>query len=255
VLVCGALVLLSSAPSGTFAPLTGLLSLGFAYIGLTQPPRTAIATLPAAAVAFVLTNGNWSAAIAIRLSIACFVWAILGEVLSLFVVRQAAMAEVMRTAAHTDTLTGLANRRDLELHLGVTAPGDMVVICDLDHFKALNDTQGHEHGDRVLADFGAMLRATLRDKDYCARYGGEEFVLVLPSTTTDDAEATLARMRTNWALLHPATTFSAGLASCRDDRSNLDTLAAADRGLYAAKAAGRNRNAGDAGETAPARAG
>ncbi|MGH3411575.1 MAG: GGDEF domain-containing protein [Marmoricola sp.] len=240
--VCGSLIMLGSFDTAVFAPLTGLLALCFAYIGLTQPSRTATAVLPIAATVLVFVNGSWSSAIAIRVVISCVVWAILGELLSHFAGRQAALSAALRTAAHTDVLTGVANRRDLDIRLATAASGDLLVVCDLDHFKVLNDTHGHDAGDRVLADFGTMLRATLRGMDYCARYGGEEFVLVLPATSTADADATLARMRAHWALLQPATTFSAGLAVCRSNRSHAETLAAADRALYAAKAAGRNCN-------------
>jgi diguanylate cyclase (GGDEF)-like protein len=245
VLVCAALIAMSTAEIGVFAPLTGLISLCFAYLGLTQPPGTTFVMLPFAALTFFLTNGSWSWAIAIRLSIGCWVWVLLGELLSRFTARQAALSAALRTAAHTDALTGVANRRDLDLRLAVARPGDMVVLCDLDHFKALNDSRGHYVGDRVLADFGSMLRATLRADDYCARYGGEEFVLVLAGTSRAQAEATLGRMRAHWAVLQPATTFSAGLASVIEGRPHAETLAAADRALYAAKAAGRNCDRGE----------
>jgi diguanylate cyclase (GGDEF)-like protein len=239
-LVCAGLVVLSAQDTSSYAALTGLLSLCFAYIGLTQPPRTALAGLPVAAATFVFANGEWSGPVLIRLTIGMWVWAILGEVLSRFTARQAALSDALRIAAHTDALTGVANRRDFELRLAVAAPGDAIVICDLDHFKRLNDTLGHRAGDIVLAEFGSMLRATLRGCDFAARYGGEEFVLVLPATDLAAAEATLARMREHWSVLQPTVTFSAGLANCAARRSHAETLAVADRGLYAAKAAGRN---------------
>ncbi len=183
VLVCGALVLLSVFDAPTYTPLSGLLALCFAFIGLTQPPRTALAMVPVAGVAFVLISGGWSAAVVIRLLIAGAVWSILGELLAHLRVRQETLSEALRAAAHLDVLTGVGNRRDLDVRLAAAGPGDALVLCDLDHFKRLNDTHGHRVGDQVLADFGSMLRATLRTGDYCARYGGEEFVLVLPHTT------------------------------------------------------------------------
>jgi diguanylate cyclase len=134
----------------------------------------------------------------------------------------------------------VANRRDLALRLATAEPGDALVLCDLDHFKQLNDTKGHHVGDKVLAEFGALLRASLRGRDYCARYGGEEFVLILPGTAVDQALVTLARMHEHWAVLRPDTTFSAGVASCTVHRGHTETLAAADAALYTAKKAGRN---------------
>jgi diguanylate cyclase (GGDEF)-like protein len=116
------------------------------------------------------------------------------------------------------------------------------VICDLDHFKRLNDTQGHAAGDRVLAEFGMVLHSCLREQDYAARYGGEEFALLLPATGISQAAATLARLRQCWSLLQPGVTFSAGLASFGPNQSAAEVLAIADQALYAAKAAGRNRD-------------
>ena len=240
VVVCLALMALSGPAGHPYSPLAGLLSLCFAYLGLTQPPRTTFAMLPVAGAAFVLINGGWSAAVALRLFIGACVWTILGELLSRFTARQTALSEALRAAAHTDVLTGVGNRRDLEMRLAVAAPGDAVVLCDLDHFKQLNDSEGHHVGDQVLAEFGSMLRATLRDNDYCARYGGEEFVLILPATSSADAGSTLARLHSNWDVLRPGSTFSAGVAVCSEQRSHTDTVAAADAALYAAKAAGRN---------------
>jgi diguanylate cyclase len=240
VIVCVALVALSGSAGQAYSPLAGLLSLCFAYIGLTQPPRTTFVMLPVGATAFVLINGGWSAAVGLRLFIAACVWTILGEVLSGFTASQRKLSDALQAAAHTDVLTGVANRRDLDLRLDRTVPGDTVVLCDLDHFKRLNDTEGHHVGDRVLAEFGAMLHATLRANDYCARYGGEEFVLILPSTTAAEAAATLARLHANWSVLRPDSTFSAGIAVCSADQSHTETVGAADRALYAAKAAGRN---------------
>lgn len=234
-----ALIVFGTGEPGFFAPLTGLLALCFAYIGLTQPPRTSLFAAPAAAASFLIANGL-TAPVLVRLLISICVWLVLAELLAGLTLRQAALSSALRTAAHTDVLTGVSNRRDLQLQLSLAASGDAIVIIDLDHFKRLNDTFGHDAGDRVLADFGSMLRACLRDQDYCARYGGEEFVLVLPSTTVTDTLLVLARLRRDWAVLQPAVTFSAGADICTDDRPAMPTLAAADQALYAAKAAGRN---------------
>lgn len=240
--VHAAFLMLARLDTAVFAPLTGLLALCFAYVGLTQPSRTSLALLPVAGFVLVHVNGGWTSAVAIRAVIACVVWGLLGELLSYFTSLQQTLSAALRTAAHTDVLTGVANRRDLDLRLATVTAGDMLVICDLDHFKALNDTFGHHVGDQVLAEFGTMLRATLRGSDYCARLGGEEFVLVLAATSGAESEATLARMREHWAVLRPDLTFSAGLANCTADRPHVETLAAADRALYEAKAAGRNCN-------------
>ena len=238
--VCVALVALSVNQPGFVAPLTGLVTLCFAYIGLTQAPGTSLFAVPIAAITFLIANGGLSVAIAVRLFIGMCIWVLLAELLAGSTARQARMAAALRAAAHTDVLTGVSNRRGLQLRLALAAAGDTIVICDLDSFKIVNDTLGHVAGDRVLADFGSLLRASLRDDDYCARYGGEEFVLALAATTTAEALGILQRLRENWALMQPTVTFSAGVANCRADRPADETLAAADRALYVAKAAGRN---------------
>jgi diguanylate cyclase (GGDEF)-like protein len=136
-----------------------------------------------------------------------------------------------------DPLTGLANRRTLGLALGRLGPEDTVVMIDLDHFKALNDSLGQREGDNVLRLFGHTLSATLRATDQAGRYGGEEFVVILPA---NGAERFLARLRIEWMRRRPyPVTFSAGLASARPDPAK--ALHAADCALHRAKESGRNR--------------
>ena len=90
--------------------------------------------------------------------------------------------------ASIDSLTGLANRRMLSRALGRLRPGDTVIMIDLDHFKAINDTVGHQEGDRVLRILGQTLAAYVRARDRVGRYGGEEFVVIasesLPSRSS-----------------------------------------------------------------------
>jgi diguanylate cyclase (GGDEF)-like protein len=125
-----------------------------------------------------------------------------------------------------------------------------LIICDLDHFKRLNDSLGHAAGDRVLAEFGLVVRSCLREKDYAARYGGEEFALLLPTTSQAQAALTLLRLRQCWTVLQPAVTFSSGVATFRHSDTAEETLAAADRALYAAKDGGRNCDYSPDGELA-----
>lgn len=235
-----ALAAISIDAPGLIAPLTGLLTLCFAYLGLTQPPGTSMLALPAAVPTYLIVNGSWTVAIAVRLMIAVFVWVLLAELLARLTSRQATLTAALRRAAHIDALTGVPNRRDLEIRMTLASPGDTLVMCDLDNFKALNDTLGHHTGDRVLTEFGALLRTALRAPDYCARYGGEEFFLLLAHTDQLGAQTVLARLHRRWDAMRPAVTFSAGFALCRADRTHLVTLAAADQALYEAKLAGRN---------------
>lgn len=149
--------------------------------------------------------------------------------------------------ANHDPLTGVRNRRGLDevvaAHREVA-----LLVCDLDHFKQVNDRYGHECGDRVLARFGELLRELARETDVPMRLGGEEFCVVLPKTDATGAVQAAERLRAATTerlaeLVPGGLTVSIGVAATA--RGVLDArglLALADRGLYAAKAAGRNRS-------------
>ncbi len=157
--------------------------------------------------------------------------------------------ETSETQAHTDPLTGLLNRRSLEnrvrdLHReGIPYS---LAYGDLDHFKVLNDTHGHEAGDQALRAFARVLRDAVRPNDIVARYGGEEFVIVLPDCAVDVAVGVLERIRERLALAlsggHvPAFTVSFGIASTEYTTNFENVLRIADQALLDAKTAGRNR--------------
>lgn len=121
-----------------------------------------------------------------------------------------------------------------------------LLMMDLDHFKRVNDTHGHQAGDTVLVDFVKTVRALLRSKDLLGRFGGEEFVVLLPETPLDDAMVVAERIRAACANSPDSTkiacTVSIGVTTNLADRDTVDTLMArADAALYQAKAEGRNR--------------
>lgn len=169
---------------------------------------------------------------------------------------QDSLAEKDRLAS-TDYLTGLANRRQfgdlLERHFSEARRYKFDLTCvmiDLDHYKALNDTLGHQMGDRVLVATADVIRSSLRSSDIAARYGGDEFVLLLPHTPVDLAVSVVERIRREmasvgqqYAHLGQALTVSIGLSNLDIDQpATADALVAmADRALYAAKDAGKNR--------------
>jgi len=157
--------------------------------------------------------------------------------------------EKSEAQARSDPLTGLWNRRSLEdrvhdLHReGIPYS---LAYGDLDHFKQLNDTHGHEAGDQALRLFARVLRDSMRPNDIAARYGGEEFVIVLPDCSTDTAISVLERLRERLALTvnsgrAPAFTISFGVASSADAATFDEVVAVADQALLSAKTAGRNR--------------
>jgi len=139
--------------------------------------------------------------------------------------------------AAIDPLTGLSNRRMLGRTLSRLGPEDTVIMIDLDHFKAVNDTLGHAEGDRVLRTLGKTLGGCVRAAEVVGRYGGEEFVVVL---RTPQADAFLDRLRTAWTEARPQPiTFSAGVAPAAPDPDR--ALEAADRAMYRAKQGGRDQ--------------
>jgi diguanylate cyclase (GGDEF)-like protein len=151
--------------------------------------------------------------------------------------------------AATDPLTGLANRRRLQAEVGRAREGSdgyAVVLADLDRFKDLNDTYGHEVGDRALRVFAGVLRESVRERDLACRYGGEEFVVLLPHCNVAQAQDAVDRIRAELIGVLtggdvPGFTASFGLAdsSMADDFDAV--LRIADEALLRAKNSGRNR--------------
>lgn len=153
--------------------------------------------------------------------------------------------EALRLEAHTDTLTGAYNRRGWSLALtseeercarhGLPAG---VVMVDLNGLKRLNDSEGHEAGDRLIAIAGRVLRETVRDIDTVARLGGDEFAVLFPETPIDYIPDLVRRLRD---ALDQAG-ISAAIGACsRDMRGDLQTTQAyADRAMYQDKRSQRN---------------
>lgn len=161
----------------------------------------------------------------------------------------------LRKQATLDPLTGLNNRRHFETlatHVLARSQRDgtpvTLLLCDVDHFKRVNDERGHAVGDEVLMAIARMLGQNLRDGDVVARWGGEEFVALMPASPLDKACATAERIRAavqatplEVDATPLALTLSFGVAQVHGVQDLHAAIARADKALYDAKNAGRNR--------------
>lgn len=180
-------------------------------------------------------------------------------------VRRKRYADRLRETVHAtielaivDSLTGLHNRRYLDSHFGALVDEAQnrgrplsVLVLDIDKFKSVNDTYGHDAGDDVLREFAQRVRKSLRSPDLVARYGGEELVVVMPNTPLETARAAAERIRARVGqepfAIHKGSssipvTVSIGIASLdRLDDTPDSLVKRADQALYRAKEEGRNR--------------
>lgn len=169
---------------------------------------------------------------------------------------QVELQQRLEDLAARDGLTGVFNRRHFaslaEAEMGRSGRYDTpvsVIMLDLDHFKGINDTYGHDTGDRVLIKTAESLSKSLRSFDIIGRYGGEEFFIMLPETGFETAMVIAERLRqcldereiqTESTTIHVTASFGVA-ASPPTERSLASLITAADRALYRAKAGGRNR--------------
>ncbi len=163
--------------------------------------------------------------------------------------------EVTSDLVRHDQLTGVLNRRGLEeIFAKETARATRhdttlcVALIDIDNFKKLNDSMGHQAGDEALIHLAGICRDTLRPQDTVARYGGEEFIVLLPETSLDDAVIALTRLQrelTKKFFLHAnekiLITFSAGVTQMTVDDNQSSVIKRADEAMYQAKQSGKNR--------------
>lgn len=168
---------------------------------------------------------------------------------------------LIREKIHTDTLTGLHNRRYMDDCLVREVERCQnrrhmlsVLMIDIDYFKSYNDLYGHLEGDRMLSRIGKLLKASIRDYEQAFRFGGEEFVILLPDTGTEEATMVAERIRMRFETLvfnvpahsgnpegRESRTLSVGVASYQDGLGAVELIELADQALYRAKNDGRNR--------------
>lgn len=224
------------------AGLTGLLLVLLLSLEVLQRELGPIAPIPEPYLLLL----NW-------FNLAIFVLAL--SVLTTLYRRKIADAEgKLRTLATVDALTGLHNRHYFEQAWSLAcarqrrATGQLcLLMADLDHFKQLNDTHGHQAGDRMLVACGRVFREAVRDIDTLARWGGEEFALLLPGTTLAQSTVVAERMRAGieaLVVIHQGVelrcTASFGLTEMLPTDSLDQVISRADRALYTSKMTGRN---------------
>jgi len=162
----------------------------------------------------------------------------------------------LQKVAITDSLTGLLNRRQMQYLLDqelerFKRSGEPVslMLMDFDHFKQLNDSRGHDAGDKVLQAFADILRQELRAQDLVARWGGEEFLVIMPQCTVSDALKTAERLRVALETYRGKSTggadfeatVSIGVTDLRQGDDAVTAVSRADRAMYQSKELGRNR--------------
>ena len=171
-------------------------------------------------------------------------------------ISNAVLYEQANKLAVTDGLTGISNRQSVEKSLQIeferskryNSPLSLILL-DVDHFKDVNDTYGHQKGDEILIAFASLLKKACRANDIAARYGGEEFLMILPQSNAQGAFKIAERVREEMMKIsftgnesNFAVTVSCGVAEFNKDYESINKLiAAADQALYKAKNGGRNK--------------
>lgn len=182
--------------------------------------------------------------------------AYLGKIFNRFIEFAGNKADILHNMATTDALTGLINRREFNRRIAEEfsrakrhkSPLSLALF-DIDFFKKINDTYGHNAGDAILKELGLLISSKTRTSDVACRYGGEEFALILPETSQVEAYELLDRLRQiveeeifNKTAKPIKATISVGVAQLDlSDKAPIDFCERADKALYKAKQGGRNR--------------
>lgn len=245
--------------------LIDLLILGvFLLLGLHFFPRTIVTVIASGDLDHLQTLAHHEALRAFRdspfwqvLNFSLLLFAIVVALVLLAAIGMEVVDDLIREG-RMDPLTGLANRAGFDLRARALIADRSchplsVVLCDIDHFKAINDGYGVPAGDKVLQQFAKLLVREVRTHDAVGRFGGEEFVLLLAHMDRQGAARFAERLRieveaTRFAGLSPEAGLTAcfGVAEYRSGEDLLDTLLRADRLVYAAKHGGRNQTRVDA---------
>jgi diguanylate cyclase (GGDEF)-like protein len=226
----------------------------FVSARIADTPWRIVGSEPAAALYTSIDGTNRSLAwVALAgLALAGLVVISIGAGLGRSRTRLARLASQLDRLARIDPLTDLSNRRDLDEILDATLSAARrdgtplsVLLVDIDHFKQINDTVGHDGGDAVLIQIARSMRASLRAQDSLGRWGGEEFLAVLPNTDAEHASLAAERLRSQIPHATSASdrspvTVTIGVATY-DSGTKSELVSRADAALYAGKRSGRNQ--------------
>ena len=256
----------ASLQQGYIVGLAGLVAilLGGPYIALDRRDYLTTTLIPLAGIAAIMFAVKLDRFAVINawsfLALALVVGLMLARVFEASNRRAFALEQQLMRETRTDALTGLANRRSVEETVGLELKRHRrsgkplaLILCDLDHFKRINDERGHEAGDRSIRAIGEALRSVMRATDTLGRWGGEEFLAILPETSAEEAGTLAERMRSTVETspmpgapgFH--VTVSLGVAATNEQSDDWApdifeiVLRAADDAMYRAKAEGRNR--------------
>jgi diguanylate cyclase (GGDEF)-like protein len=245
-------VTLALCTRGVSPEYTGFFTLGFVYIGLTQPRGTGVAfSLPAGAC-WIVSQQHWAPGLGIRLGLSIVVWLLLSGALAVRTSRDNNSSKRLVAHAYTDVLTGLGNRRAISDRLELliekaASSASSLLLIDLDGFKKVNDTFGHVAGDELLVVASKRIQTNLREGDLAGRLGGDEFAIVLDDGGLDKAREVAARMIASLATpialsrMRLSVTASIGIVEIVSATTVEQVLSHADLAMYQAKAAGRNQ--------------
>lgn len=217
------------------APQAATLSLGyftlmFLFLAMTQPRQWPWIFLAPSLGCLVLVIDLPAPQLLVRMATSVLVWMTVAELTGYLLRMLDARRLQILEHAGLDALTGVRNRRDLADSLDVLDSESALLLIDIDDFKQVNDTDGHQAGDRLLSDLASFLSRSLRETDSVFRYGGDEFLVILPDTDLGEAEQLAQRVVKAWEQTSPAANFSCGVAV-----GGPGALSRADLALYVHK--------------------
>lgn len=142
-----------------------------------------------------------------------------------------------------DGITGLSTRNELDNHLVTLNKESVIVICDIDDFKLVNDTYGHPKGDIILKELGTIIKRNIRESDFAGRYGGEEFLIIFNTNNVELVKLRIDKINYEFANcgIIPNISFSAGISVFNQSKHIKEVIDEADSALYEAKNSGKNK--------------